>query len=601
MAVALSEPAAGTGGCRGRLARRASTGDEARHAVTVARMRVGERIAIGDGSGFVVWGAVVAAIAAELAIEVDEVRHEPAPEPPTLARAGAGEGRPRRAGGAGGDRAGGERASSRGPPSASSRAGRAPRRRRAASAGRRSCARRASSRSGRGFRMSRLSPRPRSLTALPGRVLVLDPTAPTRAHRAAPSTSDRITLVVGPEGGISPRELDALEQAGADRVRLGAEVLRTSTAGPGGARRAQRAARPLVIDDSRGPRPPGPVEVPDLVRAFAAGARLDAGVAQRARRSDLPRSATRYLKWNPLGSGVDLDDERARLLWAAPLHPVPRGSRLRARRPRSGAGHARRSHGPSAVTDALARLGRATRCAPSREGLRVLHDAARRRTARSTAAAGACADGARRRSTAGGLPRRRRARRTPSSAPTGEWSAHVDLGRLGVGDRWADLAVASMSLDWNFGEGRQDAFFEAYGIEPRSRSASDYYQALWNARDLKIDVMSSESAHRSSSASSRARSRPTSCSRDDRIIAFRDIAPKAPVHLLVVPEDRAVPRTSPSSPPATRSCSPRSSPSPQTLADEHTGRRVPARSSTPATAAGQTVFHVHAHVLRRRA
>ena len=63
-------------------ARVSLTGDEARHAVTVARVRVGERIAIGEGSGFVVWGPVVAASAAELAIEVDEVRHEPEPEPP---------------------------------------------------------------------------------------------------------------------------------------------------------------------------------------------------------------------------------------------------------------------------------------------------------------------------------------------------------------------------------------------------------------------------------------------------------------------------------------------------------------------------------------
>ena len=38
-------------------------------------------------------------------------------------------------------------------------------------------------------------------------------------------------MVVGPEGGIAPEELAALEAAGARTVRLGAEVLRTSTAG----------------------------------------------------------------------------------------------------------------------------------------------------------------------------------------------------------------------------------------------------------------------------------------------------------------------------------------------------------------------------------
>lgn len=43
--------------------------------------------------------------------------------------------------------------------------------------------------------------------------------------------SGRIVVVVGPEGGIAPDELAALADAGAQSVRLGAEVLRTSTAG----------------------------------------------------------------------------------------------------------------------------------------------------------------------------------------------------------------------------------------------------------------------------------------------------------------------------------------------------------------------------------
>jgi 16S rRNA (uracil1498-N3)-methyltransferase len=40
-----------------------------------------------------------------------------------------------------------------------------------------------------------------------------------------------IVLAVGPEGGVSAEELAAFEQAGAVPVRLGASVLRTSTAG----------------------------------------------------------------------------------------------------------------------------------------------------------------------------------------------------------------------------------------------------------------------------------------------------------------------------------------------------------------------------------
>ena len=40
-----------------------------------------------------------------------------------------------------------------------------------------------------------------------------------------------VVVVVGPEGGLSDEELAAFEAAGAHVVRLGAEVLRTSTAG----------------------------------------------------------------------------------------------------------------------------------------------------------------------------------------------------------------------------------------------------------------------------------------------------------------------------------------------------------------------------------
>lgn len=40
-----------------------------------------------------------------------------------------------------------------------------------------------------------------------------------------------VLLIVGPEGGVSPAELESFAMAGGQPVRLGAEVLRTSTAG----------------------------------------------------------------------------------------------------------------------------------------------------------------------------------------------------------------------------------------------------------------------------------------------------------------------------------------------------------------------------------
>lgn len=62
----------------------------------------------------------------------------------------------------------------------------------------------------------------------------------------------------------------------------------------------------------------------------------------------------------------------------------------------------------------------------------------------------------------------------------GRWVAHVDLAQLGVADRWADVAVASMSTEWNFGPGWEDALIEAYGLEP-DRERLAYYRDLWNA------------------------------------------------------------------------------------------------------------------------
>lgn len=62
------------------------------------------------------------------------------------------------------------------------------------------------------------------------RVFVLDPTA---SHGLAKQTefAGKIAVVVGPEGGIDDAELARFEAAGAIRVGLGDSILRTSTAG----------------------------------------------------------------------------------------------------------------------------------------------------------------------------------------------------------------------------------------------------------------------------------------------------------------------------------------------------------------------------------
>ena len=78
---------------------------------------------------------------------------------------------------------------------------------------------------------------PVELTRLVGRVtksaaaLVLHEEADTPLAGVVLPAHGEVVVVVGPEGGISPDELDALAGAGAVATRLGEPVLRTSTAG----------------------------------------------------------------------------------------------------------------------------------------------------------------------------------------------------------------------------------------------------------------------------------------------------------------------------------------------------------------------------------
>lgn len=62
-------------------------------------------------------------------------------------------------------------------------------------------------------------------------VLVLDPTAEMGLTSVDLAAQGQVAIVVGPEGGISNAELSLLERAGATRIHLGVNILRTSTAG----------------------------------------------------------------------------------------------------------------------------------------------------------------------------------------------------------------------------------------------------------------------------------------------------------------------------------------------------------------------------------
>lgn len=55
----------------------------------------------------------------------------------------------------------------------------------------------------------------------------------------------------------------------------------------------------------------------------------------------------------------------------------------------------------------------------------------------------------------------------------------LDLGELGVADRWWDIAVGSWSVTWNLGPGFEDYFYESYGVEPDPRRIA-FYRLLYD-------------------------------------------------------------------------------------------------------------------------
>ncbi len=48
----------------------------------------------------------------------------------------------------------------------------------------------------------------------------------------------------------------------------------------------------------------------------------------------------------------------------------------------------------------------------------------------------------------------------------GTVTGYVDLGELGVADRWWDVTVGAWSAGWNFGPDLEPMFYEGYGIAP---------------------------------------------------------------------------------------------------------------------------------------
>jgi kanamycin kinase len=257
-------------------------------------------------------------------------------------------------------------------------------------------------------------------------------------------------------------------------------------------------------------QPGRPVDVPAAVAAVAGTASLVP--VWRNERGGVTwqlgdGSERRFVKWAPTGSGLELAREAERLRWAARFTPVP-----------AVLAHDRDEDGEWLLTVGLP--GRSAVDArwfadPLRAvtaigvGLRALHDALPVEQCPFDWSARTRVDDAHRRATAlrpdrwspehGQLSVGEALIRledvpdadrlvvchgdacAPNTLVTddGVWSGHVDLGSLGVADRWADLAVATWSTNWNYGPGWEHPLLEAYGVPPDPERTA-YYRLLWD-------------------------------------------------------------------------------------------------------------------------
>jgi 16S rRNA (uracil1498-N3)-methyltransferase len=208
-------------------------GDEAHHAVAVRRLRAGEPLALTDGAGTTVTGVVCATGKRRLTVEVAGVANAPEPEP----RLTVVQALPK------GDR--GELAVevltevgvAAVVPWAASRSVAVWRGERAEKslARWRTTAREAAKQARRSWfpRVEPLATTEQACTLVGAAdlaVVLHEDASACLASLDVPVTGS-VVVVVGPEGGLTDDEVAAFAAAGAHAVRLGDEVLRTSTAG----------------------------------------------------------------------------------------------------------------------------------------------------------------------------------------------------------------------------------------------------------------------------------------------------------------------------------------------------------------------------------
>lgn len=216
-----------------------------------------------------------------------------------------------------------------------------------------------------------------------------------------------------------------------------------------------------------------------------------------------------FVKWAPAGSGLDLEAEALRMGWASTYTPVPRPVD-RGVEPEGSWLVTEAMAGETAVADRW-KANPAVAVAAIGEGLRALHDALPVTDCPFSWSAEERVVDARRRAEARLIdpsdwhPEHRRLSVdqalellsdlpdvdcavichgdacAPNTliGPDGRWVGHVDLGDLGVADRWADLAVATWSTTWNFGPDWESTLLVSYGAEADPERTA-YYRLLWD-------------------------------------------------------------------------------------------------------------------------
>ncbi|MFI7686085.1 phosphotransferase [Streptomyces griseoaurantiacus] len=245
--------------------------------------------------------------------------------------------------------------------------------------------------------------------------------------------------------------------------------------------------------------PTSPVPVPPSVAALARGRRPVpvwrnelGGLTFRLDGDGRPGGEDPlFVKWAPSGSALPLAAEAERLRWAAPYTPVPEvreyGSDA------DGSWLATRALPAESAVAPCWKADPATAVRALGTGLRALHDRLPVAECPFTWSVAHRLEVARRAGIVvpADLPDPPPAdllvvcHGDPCAPNTllhedGSWAAHVDMGALGVADRWADLAVVTRNIDWNYGPGWERTLLDAYGIAP-DPVRTDFYRRLWDA------------------------------------------------------------------------------------------------------------------------